>query len=144
MHTPKLGRRVYKNVWSDRAHRLSGFDETGAQAKDEEGKMFLTMELLPVHPASTATNLAAALVKPPNEKTRGTLRKYVDKVTALLTAKPNRTEALWRVAQALDEAPGNWREATKLGGLNQKRQMAALLEQFPELFETKGSEVVLK
>ena len=46
-------------------------------------------------------------------------------------------------AQALDKA-GNWREATKLAGLNQKRQMAALLEQFPELFEIKGSEVALK
>ena len=106
--------------------------------------MFLTKELLPVHPASTTTNLAAAQVKPANEKTRGMLRKYVDRVTALLTAKPNRAEALWRVAQALDKAPGNWREATKLAGLNQKRQMAALLEQFPELFEIKGSEVVLK
>ena len=143
VHAPKLGRRVYKNVWSERIHRLSGFDETGAHAKDEEGKMFLTKELLPVHPASTTTNLAAAQVKPANEKTRGMLRKYADRVTALLTAKPNRAEALWRVAQALDKA-GNWREATKLAGLNQKRQMAALLEQFPELFEIKGSEVVLK
>ena len=71
------------------------------------------------------------------------LRKYADRVTALLTAGQNRTEALWRVAQALDKA-GNWREATKLAGLNQKRQMAALLEQVPELFEIKGSEVVLK
>jgi transposase InsO family protein len=144
VHAPKLGRRVYKNVWSERIHRLSGFDETGAHAKDEEGKLFLTKELLPVHPASTTTNLAAAQVKPANEKTRGMLRKYVDRVTALLTAKPNRAEALWRVAQALDKDPGNWREATKLAGLNQKRQMAALLEQFPELFEIKGSEVVLK
>jgi transposase InsO family protein len=143
VHAPKLGRRVYKNVWSERIHRLSGFDETGAHAKDEEGKMFLTKELLPVHPASTTTNLAAAQVKPANEKTRGMLRKYADRVTALLTAKPNRAEALWRVAQALDKA-GNWREATKLAGLNQKRQMAALLEQFPELFEIKGSEVALK
>ena len=144
VHAPKLGRRVYKNVWSERIHRLSGFDETGAHAKDEEGKLFLTKELLPVHPASTTTNLAAAQVKPANEQTRGMLRKYADRVTALLTAKPNRAEALWRVAQALDKAPGNWREATKLAGLNQKRQMAALLEQFPELFEIKGSEVALK
>ena len=49
-HAPKLGRRVYKNVWSERAHRPSGFDGTGAKAKDEEGMQFLTKELLPAHP----------------------------------------------------------------------------------------------
>ena len=103
----------------------------------------MTKELLPVHPESTTTSLATAQAKPANEKTRGMLRKYVDKVTAHLMTKPGWKEALWRVAQMLDKA-GNWREATKLAGLNQKRQMAALLEQFPELFEIKGSEVVLK
>jgi hypothetical protein len=36
-----------------------------------------------------------------------------------------------------------WREATKLAGLNQKRQMAALLEEFPELFQIKGPAVTL-
>ena len=63
--------------------------------------------------------------------------------TPTLQGRPERKEALWRVAQMLDKA-GAWREDTKLAGLNQKRQMAALLEQFPELFEIKGSEVVLK
>ena len=52
VHAPKLGRRVYKNVWSERVHRLSGFDETGAHAKGEEGKLFLTKELLPAPPPS--------------------------------------------------------------------------------------------
>ena len=143
VHAPKLGRRVYKNVWSERVHRLAGFDATGSRARDEEGTHFPTKELLPVHPESTTTSLATAQAKPANEKTRGMLRKYVDKVTAHLMTKPGRKEALWRVAQMLDKA-GAWREATKLAGLNQKRQMAALLEQFPELFEIKGSEVVLK
>ena len=143
VQAPKLGRRVYKNVWSERIHRLAGFDETRSRARDEEGTHFPTKELLPVHPESTTTSLATAQAKPANEKTRGMLRKYVDKVTAHLVTKPGRKEALWRVAQMLDKA-GAWREATKLAGLNQKRQMAALLEQFPELFEIKGSEVVLK
>ena len=36
VHAPKLGRRVYKNVLSERTHGLWAFDETGAYAKDED------------------------------------------------------------------------------------------------------------
>jgi hypothetical protein len=140
---PKLGRRVFKNVWSERIHMLKGFDETQAHAVDEEGKSFPTKELLPVHAESTGTKLAAAQPPVQNDKRRGLLRRYADEVTRYLVPLPNKTAPLHKVAVALDRAPGHWREATKLAGLNQKRQMAALLEVFPELFEVKGAAVRL-
>jgi hypothetical protein len=144
VHAPKLGRRVYKNVWSERIHILKGFDETGAQATDEEGKSFPTKELLPVHAESSGTRIAAAQKPVENQKRRGLLRRYADEVTRYLMTQPGKTAQLHRVAVVLDKAPGHWREATKLAGLNQKRQMAALLEVFPELFEVKGAAVQLR
>lgn len=57
----RLGRRVYKNVWSEKVHRLAGFDGTGAHAQDSDGRWFPTKELLPVSGDSTQTNLAGAM-----------------------------------------------------------------------------------
>ena len=97
-----------------------------------------------MHPDSTATNLAAAQEKPVNEKTLGLLQKHAAKVAGFLQGRPERKEALWRVAQMLDKLPWDWRQATKVAGLNQKRQMASLLEQFPERFEIRGPDVRLR
>ena len=140
---PNYGRRVYKNVWSERVHILKGFDETQAHAVDEEGKSFPTKELLPVHAESTGTRLAAAQQPPQNDKRRALLRRYADQVTRYLMPLPGKSAALPKVAVALDRGPGHWREATKLAGLNQKRQLAGLLGEFPELFEVKGPAVRL-
>jgi hypothetical protein len=143
---PKLGRRVFKNVWSERIHILKGFNATGAEATDEEGKSYPTKELLPVHAESSGTNLAAAQKPVQNESRRARLRRYADEVTRYLMRQPNKTAPLHKVAVMLDQpALGGkmWREATKLAGLNQKRQMAALLEEFPELFQIKGPAVTL-
>ena len=96
-----------------------------------------------MHAESSGTRLAAAQKPPQNDKRRGLLRRYADEVTRYLMPLPGKTAPLHKVAVALDRAPGHWREATKLTGLNQKRQMAALLEEFPELFEIKGPAVRL-
>jgi hypothetical protein len=38
VRAPKLGRRVYKNVWSEQMHRLAGFDESGGGPCEERGR----------------------------------------------------------------------------------------------------------
>ena len=96
-----------------------------------------------MHAESTGTRLAAAQPPVQNDKRRGLLRRYADQVTRYLMPLPGKSAALPKVAVALDRGPGHWREATKLAGLNQKRQLAGLLGEFPELFEIKGPAVRL-
>ena len=91
----------------------------------------------PAVPAPMVYEVRAAK-RPLSAEKKKFIAKYAGAIKKYLDTQPLKKAPLWKIAQILDRDEPLWRNATKLAGLNQKRQMAGVLQAFPDEFQIVG------